>query len=139
MTYSTEHIVDKKGFIFKIKDLSKKKTEKLLRYYKNKMKTDVWNLKQLWTHLYEFDEEQSPKETKISILGIDKKIANQAGITLNAEMRTKFGDLEKYNEQFEFAQRQQQVINLTIMQLEAGADINLILNILKQASLEEDK
>ena len=135
-SHSREHVVDKKGFIWKIEDLSKKQTEKTIRYHKLRLKQHMSSLTKLWFHIHELDNKQFPKAKEANILNIKKKIMNETGLKMDGNMNNHFKVLREYNKKFDFALRQQQVINLTIMQLENGADPELILSILRQSQKE---
>ena len=134
--HSHEHVVDKKGFICKIEDMGKKKTEKTIQYHKLRLKQHMFSLQKLWRHLWSIDNKQFPRDEEATALYLKRKIMNEAGVKLDSNMTNHFKALKEYNKKFDFALRQQQVINLTIMQLENGADPELILNILRQSQKE---
>jgi hypothetical protein len=72
-------------------------------------------------------------------LHLERKLARDAGFTLSPDFRAALDTLDSLKEDRDFAERQKQVINLTILQLENGADTDLILKILKQSQVEAEK
>jgi len=136
---STRYVSDPKGNVFKISSLSKKQIEGHLEFYKKRVRISLAKLRNLYARYYDWDAEIAPKVAMINKLGLEKKLAKDAGFTLTPDFRSAFESLVSLKEDRDFAERQKQVINLTILQLENGADTDLILKILKQSQMEAEE
>jgi hypothetical protein len=136
---STRYVSDPKGNVFKISDLSKKQIEGHLEFYKKRIKISLARLRNLYGRYYSMNAEQFPKVALLDKLHLERKLARDAGFTLSPDFRAALDTLDSLKEDRDFAERQKQVINLTILQLENGADTDLILKILKQSQVEAEK
>lgn len=136
---SARYVSDPKGNVFKISDLSKKQIEGHLEFYKKRVRISLAKLRKLYSCYYDWQEEEFPKTAIINKLSLEKKLAKDAGFTLTPDFRAAFESLVSLKEDRDFAERQKQVINLTILQLENGADTDLILKILKQSQVEVEE
>lgn len=133
---STRYVSDPKGNVFKISDLTRKQIEGHLEFYKKRVRISLAKLRNLYGRYYSMNAEQFPKAALLDKLHLERKLARDAGFTLSPDFRAALENLDSLKEDRDFAERQKQVINLTILQLENGADTDLILKILKQSQSE---
>lgn len=132
-----KYVADEKGNIFSIEQLNKRQTERMLELYKKRMKISINKLRHLHHRIYDIIGKKYPKDASFQRAKIDKKISKEAGFVMNDDLRKfhiKIKDAEKQHQEI---LRHKTFVNMAIVQLENGADHDLILNLLKQTQRSE--
>lgn len=131
------YIEDSKGNVFKIKDLNKKQTAKLIGEYKKRGRISISKMRALYHQLYNIEARTMPKYAEMRRLEIMKKIAKELKLVVDENIKNHFKKLDDITEQYEKVTRHQLVINMAILQLENGAKKDVILQLLKQCLLDD--
>jgi len=141
---NAKYITDSRDNVFLIEELNLKQSERFIQRQRQKLRIGVLKLTKVY-HRYYFllaEEKQLSDGTweDYDIVKhkekLERKMYKDLGFKFDKEAKK---SLIKTEKQLAFAERQKQIINLTIMQLENGAEPALILHILKQSRTEEDK
>ena len=130
-------IADEKGNVFLIKDMSKKQTEKMLELYKKRMRISIMKLRLLHHRLYDITGVKYPKQSELARAKLDRKISKDAGFVMNEDLKSLFVQIKETEKRHVEMLRQKTFVNMAIVQLENGADPQLILNLLKQTQRSE--
>ena len=130
------YIEDSKGNVFKIKDLNKKQTAKLIGEYKKRGRISISKMRALYHQLYNIEARTIPKYAEMRRLEIMKKIAKELNLVVDENVKNHFKKLDDITKQYEKVTRHQLVINMAILQLENGAEKSVILQMLKQCLLD---
>ena len=128
---------DEKGNVFDIGKLNKKQTEKMLELYKKRMRISIIKLRHLHHRIYDIIGRKYPKDAAFQRAKIDKKISKEAGFTLNNDLRNFNNKIKEAERQHQEILRHKTFVNMAIVQLENGADHDLILSLLKQTQRSE--
>jgi len=128
------YYVNNKREVFKIKEMSKKTVGVAIRDNYKIIKVSARQLDMLHERLFVLRNQESNKE--IPRTNSSRKILKATGLsryTIKREMRQL--DIEDGNSGR--IERLEQILDLAILQLESGADPELILKVLKQTRGEE--
>lgn len=131
------YIEDSKGNVFKIKDLNKKQTAKLIGEYKKRGRISISKMRALYHQLYNIEAKTIPKYAEMRRLEIMKKITKELNLVIDENVENHFTKLEVVKEQYEVVNRNQLVLNMAILQLENGGDKDVVIKLLKQCQLED--